>query len=575
MQQRQQDEEAPRQFPHARRHWLVVAASMFLVLGAGVDYLRELELVPDSLRIPLRELVVSQELKSVDAVPSHPGALSGQNLLIVTLDTTRPDRLGCYGNGASVSPNLDRLARDGIVFSGATAVTSTTLPAHASILTGLYPYHHGARANSVFRLDDRHRTLPDILSAQGYATAAFVSSFVLDARFGLNQGFDHYDDGPMGKVSRFGPARRRADETTERALAWLRLPRTRPFFLWVHYYDAHSPYEPPPPFEKMHENRYDGAIAFVDEQLGRLLKEVASAPGPGTLVVVTADHGEALGEHGEETHGLLVQEATLRIPLVVRPAHGLSAAFTSADAYLGRSRADSPVATRSRCIQGPRRPGPDGRSGRLRGDSARTRGNSRGPGQLWLGEVDGALSRHPQIRRRPTPSSRPWPGPAGADDLAVTPGGNREEHEERDQMEALARRLRPLLSADETDTSVSRPSLSGDEIARLRSLGYLVADAHTAPQVPLGPFRTREDAATVYASPAAGRCTRIDRQDAAPTADAGWLSKKPLPSRPRRCSRLSRRWPRSIPISRPSMCISQSCIDTRTGPRKHGSWASV
>ena len=144
--------------------------------------------------MPLEALVVSPDLKTADSLPATPGALRGYDVVLVTLDTTRPDRLGCYGNSQSTTPNLDRLAREGVIFSAAVATAPMTLPAHASILTGLYPQHHGARANSLYRLDDGHRTLAEILSDAGYATGAFVSSFVLDRRFGLAQGFGVYDD---------------------------------------------------------------------------------------------------------------------------------------------------------------------------------------------------------------------------------------------------------------------------------------------------------------------------------------------------------------------------------------------
>nr|MCS5638383.1 sulfatase-like hydrolase/transferase [Myxococcota bacterium] len=224
------------------------------------------------------------------------------------------------------TPTLDRLGASGIVFSNAVATTSTTLPAHASILTGLYPHRHQARVNSRQPLPQSIDTLAEILEAEGYRTAAFVSSFVLDAKFGLDQGFEHYDAEMEGKGISAGYAERSAAHTTNASIAWIKQNRKSPYFLWVHYYDVHSPYQAPIQFEEAAANSYDAEIASVDYQLGRLLRAVEAKQGgrrAETLVVVMADHGEALGEHGEQLHGLLVQEATIRVPLVVYATQGL------------------------------------------------------------------------------------------------------------------------------------------------------------------------------------------------------------------------------------------------------------
>jgi len=279
------------------------------------------------LEVPLAPLSVRSDLSRSDSLPSTPGALAGRNVLLVTLDTTRPDRIGCYGNSAIETRNIDRLAASGVVFTNALATSPVTLPTHASILTGLYPHRHEARDNALYRLSSEHTTLAEVLSAHGYVTAAFVSSFVLDARFGLAQGFDHFDDYTGRRSSVTGNAERRADETTDRALAWLSRERRRPFFLWVHYYDPHVVYKPPVEVEDRAENPYDGEIVFVDQQLGRLLDAVAAATAGRALVVLTADHGEALGEQGEWTHGYLLQEATLRIPLIMSAPGGLGRGF--------------------------------------------------------------------------------------------------------------------------------------------------------------------------------------------------------------------------------------------------------
>ncbi len=306
-----------------RRRAVQLLAIGFLLFGLAA-YLRGVRvLTPLEEQIPFAPLVVSPDLKTADSLPATPGALRGHDVVLVTLDTTRPDRLGCYGNSQGATPNLDKLAREGVIFSAAVATATTTLPTHASILTGLYPQRHGARANSHYRLDDGHRTLAERLSDAGYMTGAFVSSFVLDRRFGLAQGFGIYDDQMGVKAGFLGFAERKADQTTDRAIRWLSGQRRRPYFLWVHYYDPHSLHDPPAPFKQAHALPYDGEIAFVDHELGRLLEAVESAGSRETLVVVVADHGEAFGEHGELTHGRLVQEATLRIPLILGATAGL------------------------------------------------------------------------------------------------------------------------------------------------------------------------------------------------------------------------------------------------------------
>ena len=263
---------------------------------------------------------VSPELRPVDRVPADAAALRDCNVLFVTLDTTRADRIGCYGYAGIRTPALDGLAREGVLFSGAFAPTPTTIPSHCSMMTGLYPHHHGARANGQ-RLDESKMTLAELLSNAGYVSAAFVSSFVLDSRFGLAQGFAHYDDrfelvdGGDGAAA----AERRADATTDRALAWLGEHVSQRLFMWVHFFDPHDPYDPPQPYRDRYANAYDGEIAFADAQLGRLLAAIDDAGlTDTTLVVVAADHGESLGEHEELTHGFLIYNATLRVPMIMR-----------------------------------------------------------------------------------------------------------------------------------------------------------------------------------------------------------------------------------------------------------------
>jgi arylsulfatase A-like enzyme/Flp pilus assembly protein TadD len=261
------------------------------------------------------------------AAPANLAAGGPANLLLVTLDTVRADHLGAYGYPGAETPALDRLAREGVRFAAASSPVPLTLPAHSSLLSGLLPPHHGLRNNGAGSFPADRPTLATRLAAAGYRTGAFVGSFVLDHRFGLARGFATYDDEMERDVS--GglalDAERRGDRVVDRALAWLGENR-QPFFLWVHLYDAHAPYTPPAPYGDRHPGKpYDGEVAFADAQVGRLLAELERLHlTASTVVAVAADHGEALGEHGELTHGLLLYEPTLHVPLLLR-APGLAA----------------------------------------------------------------------------------------------------------------------------------------------------------------------------------------------------------------------------------------------------------
>jgi arylsulfatase A-like enzyme/Flp pilus assembly protein TadD len=243
------------------------------------------------------------------------------NVLFVTLDTTRADRLGCYGAAEARTPALDRLAGEGVRFTRACTHVPLTLPSHATMLTGLLPAEHGVRDNAHTRLSASTPTLPAEFRRRGYRTAAFLASFVLDRRFGLDAGFDVYDDRmrppPRGEnvFSRQNPG----DVVCDRALAWLEANSRRPFFCWVHFYDPHMPCTPPPPYDRMFADPYDGAIAFMDTQVGRLLAFLDQRGlRDRTLVVICGDHGEGFGEHGENGHGLLVYQETMHVPLFLR-----------------------------------------------------------------------------------------------------------------------------------------------------------------------------------------------------------------------------------------------------------------
>jgi arylsulfatase A-like enzyme/Tfp pilus assembly protein PilF len=244
------------------------------------------------------------------------------SLLLLTLDTTVPEALGCYGGPAGLTPSLDRLAREGILFADARAVAPLTLPAHASLLTGLYPPRHGIRRNAETRLPDAAWTLAERAAERGYQRAAFVAAVVLAPEFGLAQGFELYDAPatPAG-VEQHLAASRPAHEIAARAREWLaRRDRERPFFLWLHFYDPHFPYRPPREFlERAGGDAYLGEVAAMDAAIGTVLAELeAQGEYERALIVAAADHGEGRGRHGEDTHGGFVFDSTLRIPLVVR-----------------------------------------------------------------------------------------------------------------------------------------------------------------------------------------------------------------------------------------------------------------
>jgi len=266
--------------------------------------------------------VASLLLAVVLAGCRRPGAVSpgpARDVVLVTIDTLRADAPGYAGDSRVATPQLDRIAREGRMFTEAHAQNVVTLPSHVNILTGLYPFQHGVRDNDGFRLDPKVPTLATFLKARGYATAAFIGAFPLDARFGLAKDFDVYDQhypegvGPYDFVM----SERPASEVVAGALRWWNAPAAGPRFLWIHLYDCHAPYRPPPPFDRQYAgDPYRGEVAGVDAALAPIFDALRSAKAP-PLLVVTADHGESLGDHGELTHGLFAYEATLHVPLLV------------------------------------------------------------------------------------------------------------------------------------------------------------------------------------------------------------------------------------------------------------------
>jgi arylsulfatase A-like enzyme/Flp pilus assembly protein TadD len=263
---------------------------------------------------------VATLIQTACARPQRAASAANFNLLLVTVDTVRADHIGAYGYGKIETPNFDRLASQGVRFGMAESPVPLTLPAHATILSGLLPFRHGVRNNGAERFPEEPATLATRLAASGYRTGAFIGAFVLDRRFGLARGFDRYDDDIPRERAADLDAERPGRIVTDRALAWLAEKSEKPFFAWVHLYDAHAPYAPPEPFRTRYADRpYDGEIAEVDAQLGRLLAELdRQGVAERTVVVVVGDHGEELGEHGELTHGLLLYEPSLHVPLLLR-----------------------------------------------------------------------------------------------------------------------------------------------------------------------------------------------------------------------------------------------------------------
>jgi len=243
----------------------------------------------------------------------------GLNVLLVTLDTTRADRLGCYGHGRARTPNLDGRASAGVRFENVTSQVPLTTPSHASILTGTYPLYHQVHNNGSYALPAEVTTLAEILKGRGFETAAFVGSFTVDSRLGLDQGFDVYDD-DLAEGQAFKPlnAERKAEKVYAAFRRWIDGGIKTPFFCWVHFYDPHLPYEPPAPYSvDFADSPYDGEISYMDHYVGQVLAALREKNLLAkTLIVLAGDHGEAFGEKVESGHGVFLYDGTLKVPLI-------------------------------------------------------------------------------------------------------------------------------------------------------------------------------------------------------------------------------------------------------------------
>jgi arylsulfatase A-like enzyme/Tfp pilus assembly protein PilF len=386
-------------------------------------------------------------------------AAQPRGIILVTIDTLRADSVGFAGNRNVETPFMDRLAREGVVFPNAHAHNVVTLPSHANILTGLYPYQHGIRDNSGFTLSAEHPTLGTLLKEAGWTTGAFVGAFPLDARYGLNRGFDVYDDKYREESAPldFAVAERNADEVLSAAIAWWNANQGKMRFLWVHLYDPHAPYAPPQPFRDLYaSNRYLGEVAWTDHAMARWLGPILDADDR-TAIVLTSDHGEALGDHGELTHGLFAYEATLKVPLVVRSPGRLEPAT---DERYVRHVDIAPTILELAGL-----PVPESLSGAslLKGEGDRDtyfESLSTSLNRGWAPLV-GMIHGRSKYIDLPLPELYSLPSdPAEAKNLYP---------EERRTIAAI----RNLLAAAAPGREVARAEVSGEESAKLLSLGYL------------------------------------------------------------------------------------------------------
>jgi arylsulfatase A-like enzyme/Tfp pilus assembly protein PilF len=267
----------------------------------------------------------------------RPSASGGPlNLVIITLDTTRADRMGAYGNTQIETPAFDRIAHEGVLFEQAVAAAPLTLPVHSSMFTGKFPPEHGVRDNGGFFLGPEQLTLAEVLKSHGYRTGGFIGAYVLDSKWGINQGFDTYfDKFDLSETRAISVAsiQRPGNEVVDQALPWIDGAKGGPFFAWIHLYDAHAPYHPPEPFATRYKDRpYNGEIAFADSQVARVLQKLQDLHlYDRSVIMILGDHGEGLGEHGEASHGFFIYNSTMHVPFAIRAPFSRALRRTVAD----------------------------------------------------------------------------------------------------------------------------------------------------------------------------------------------------------------------------------------------------
>lgn len=437
---------------------ILLASMLTVVLACGHEPVEQAPAWVERVEAPAAD---AQHLRRA-STESQP------DVVLITIDTLRADATGFSGAGKVKTPHMDRLATEGVVFTQAHAHAVTTLPSHASMLTGLLPYEHGVRDNAGFVLGEESLTLAEHMAAAGYSTGAFISAFPLDARFGLDRGFETYDDQYQGFAKRdFVFPERPAGETVQRALDWYLANPDGPRFLWLHLFTPHFPYEPEAPFDVQYaEAPYYGEAATVDARLEPLLSAIQQDPDRKAVVVLTSDHGEGLGEHGELTHGTFAYEGTLHIPFVIWAPNLLNPGvvdfsarhidiFPTVSALAGLPQ---PSGVTGRDLFAPLPPGAD--DGHYF-EALMTHLNH-GWAPLF-GRIDGGY----KAINLPRPELY---------DLNKDP---REAHNLIEKMAPLhAALLEPL--PDMFDALIQRRALSAEEMEQLRSLGYAVSEGSSS-----------------------------------------------------------------------------------------------
>ncbi|MDH5405514.1 MAG: sulfatase-like hydrolase/transferase [Candidatus Aminicenantes bacterium] len=307
----------PPKVARALRRPLFIKTAVSLMVLILISYLLYGHYLHDS---PIR---YARKFQSLIA-PRKPSDL---NILLLIIDTLRADHLGCYGYQGAKTPHIDRLAEEGILFTNATCQVPLTLPSHCSILTGTHPMYHGVRDNAGFYLGEENTTLAEILKGYGYATSGFIGAFVLDSRWGIDQGFDYYFDNfdiAEYDIVMLENVQRRGKDVVDEASHWWDKNGHNKFFTWIHLYDPHSPYDAPEPYKTMFRGKpyglYDGEIAYTDMLIGQIMAKLEEKGVlDNTLIIFTSDHGEMLGEHSESRHGFFIYDAATRIPLIIKP----------------------------------------------------------------------------------------------------------------------------------------------------------------------------------------------------------------------------------------------------------------
>ena len=400
--------------------------------------------------------------------PLASGSLRGANVLLVTIDTLRADRVGAYGNAMNLTPTLDGLAAGGVRFARAYAHVPLTLPSHATILAAKYPTRTAVHDNGTFTLGGMP-TLAAMMKRAGYRTAAFIGAFVLDARFGLNRGFDVYDDRVAGSSVDLDIVQRPADQVLAPAFDWITATSPGSWFVWVHLYDPHEPYSPPEPYRTRYAaDLYSGEIAYADAALGSFLNRLRERGSlANTLIVAASDHGESLGDHGERTHGLFAYDATLRVPLIVHLPRTIDTTIVATPARLV-----DVAPTILDLVGAPAIDGADGRSLR----SSLTGGPSPDDPGSYFEALNANLTRgwaplRGIVRNGLKLIDLPIPE---LYDLSADPAEQRNLYAtQRDRARPLEAELDRVV-AGETKAG-ARPAIDADAEARLRALGYVVS----------------------------------------------------------------------------------------------------